>query len=585
MKKAFTFLSIILLMNACNTPPATTDNTEYNKNFDDYKNRFVEQMWAMYPMWATETGYHKYDSLLEINNADYRNHIIQFVNQHLDSLQSFDSTKLSDLNKMDAAIINNFLQLNKFNIEELKAWQWNPSSYNASGNISYMLSENYEPLENRIRNIGKKLEQVPAYYQAAKENIQNPSPEHLQLAIEQNKGGFESLQTTLKDSLGESTLSTDEKTNIVTYLNKAIAAVEDYVSFLKNLKNENGRSFRLGSELYAKKFNLEIESSYSYEQIYDSAMQRKNYLHIQMATIATKLWSKYFGNTPLPEDTLALISKVIDTISTNHVKPDEFQTTIEKQIPELEKFVTDHNLIYLDPSKPLKVRKEPAYMAGVAGASISAPGPYDKNGNTYYNVGSLAGWDAQRAESYLREYNNYTLQILNIHEAVPGHYTQLVYSNNSPSIIKAILGNGAMVEGWAVYGELMMLENGYGNNEPEMWLMYYKWNLRTVCNTLLDVSVHTRNMTHDEAMHLLTKEAFQQNAEAEGKWRRVMLTNVQLTSYYTGFKEICDLREECKKIQGNKFDLKKFHEKFLSFGSAPVKLIRAQMLSDLKQQK
>src|SRR5690606_28089482 len=144
-------------------------------------------------------------------------------------------------------------------------------------------------------------------------------------------------------------------------------------SFLKNLKNENGRSFRLGSDLYGKKFNFEIESSYTYEQIYDSAMQRKKYLHTQMATLATQLWPKYFGNTPIPEDTLTLISKVIDALSMNHVKPEDFQSTIEKQIPELEKFVTDHNLIYLDPSKPLKVRKEPAYMAGVAGASISAP--------------------------------------------------------------------------------------------------------------------------------------------------------------------------------------------------------------------
>ncbi|MEZ5067368.1 MAG: DUF885 domain-containing protein [Bacteroidia bacterium] len=586
MKQFLTLFIMIILMNACSTPPSATNNTtEFNKQFDDYKNRFVEQMWKIYPMWATEIGYHKYDSILEINNADYRNRILQFVKENLDSLQGFDSTKLSDLNKMDAEIIKNFLQKSKFNIEELKSWQWDPSGYNASGNLSYMLSENYESLNSRIINISKKLEQIPAYYTAAKENIQNPSPEHLKLAIEQNSGGFESLEATLKDSLAQSTLSSDEKTKVETEMKNAMAAVQDYISFLKNLKNENGRSFRLGSDLYGKKFNFEIESSYTYEQIYDSAMQRKKYLHTQMAALATQLWPKYFGNTPIPEDTLTLISKVIDALSMNHVKPEDFQSTIEKQIPELEKFVTDHNLIYLDPSKPLKVRKEPAYMAGVAGASISAPGPYDKNGNTYYNVGSLAGWDAKRAESYLREYNNYTLQILNIHEAVPGHYTQLVYSNNSPSIIKSILGNGAMIEGWAVYGELMMLENGYGNNEPELWLMYYNWNLRTVCNTLLDISVHTRNMSHDEAMHLLTKEAFQQNAEAEGKWRRVMLTNVQLTSYYTGFKEICDLREECKKIQGDKFNLKAFHEKFLSYGSAPVKLIRAQMLADLQQKK
>lgn len=243
-------------------------------------------------------------------------------------------------------------------------------------------------------------------------------------------------------------------------------------------------------------------------------------------------------------------------------------------------FIKQKDLIYIDPSKPLVVRKEPAYMAGVAGASISSPGPYEKNGNTYYNVGSMEGWPKEQAESYLREYNHYILQILNIHEAIPGHYTQLVYSNQSPSLIKAILGNGTMIEGWAVYTELMMLENGYGNNEPEMWLMYYKWNLRTVCNTILDYSVHVNNFTKEEAIHLLVNEAFQQTAEAEGKWKRATLTQVQLCSYFTGFKEIYEFREEYKALKGKEFDLKKFHEKFLSYGSAPVKHIREMMLGE-----
>ena len=217
-------------------------------------------------------------------------------------------------------------------------------------------------------------------------------------------------------------------------------------------------------------------------------------------------------------------------------------------------------------------------MAGVAGASMSSPGPYEKKGTAYYNVGSLAGWSDEKAESYLREYNKYVLQVLNIHEAIPGHYVQLVYSNKAPSIIKSILGNGAMIEGWAVYSELMMLENGYGNNEPEMWLLYYKWNLRSVCNTILDISVHTKNMSKEDALDLLTNQAFQQKTEAEGKWHRVQVTNVQLTSYYTGFKEITDLRSLWKEKQGNNYTLKAFNEKFLSYGSAPVKYIKELML-------
>ena len=581
MRKYFILLVVVFCMDSTNLF-AGKESSVTDKRFDSFKERFIKDLWKHNPMWATEIGFHAYDSILEINNEQYRNGQVAFSKSYLDSLKTFDKVALSSLNRMDYGLIENYLNSNIFYITEMKGWQWNPSSYNATGNVAFMLSENYEPLNKRLVNIGKKLSQFKSYYEVAKKNIANPTDEHLKLAMEQNAGGIAALETDLLDSLKQSTLKADVKLNITQSLTDAKKAVEDYIAFLKDFKNENPRSFRLGKDLYAKKFEYEIQSQYTYQQIYDSAMQRKSYLHNEMFKISDKLWSKYFGTKAKPVDSLAMIKMMIDTISVRHVKPDEFQSAIEKQLPELVKFINEKNLIYIDPSKPLKVRREPAYMAGVAGASISSPGSYDKGGNTYYNVGSLSGWSAERAESYLREYNHYILQILNIHEAIPGHYTQLVYSNNAPSIIKAVFGNGAMIEGWAVYGELMMLENGYGDNEPEMWLMYYKWNLRTVCNTILDISVHTKDMTEAQALNLLENEAFQQKAEAQGKWRRVSVTNVQLTSYYTGFKEIYDLREELKKKMGSKFNLKAFHEKFLSYGSAPVKMIREEMLSEIK---
>lgn len=564
------------------------DDAAINQNFDAYKNRFVEQLWELYPGWATEIGYHKFDSLLFVPDEGYRGKQLTFVKTHLDSLTGFAFEKLNDLDKIDFHLIQEFLKSSQWSVEQLKAWQWNPAEYNICGSFSYMLGEGYDNLDNRLKSLNHKLASVPAYYEAAKKNIQNPSAEHLQLAIDQNLGGVAVFETDLLDSLKVSTLDDATKQSITDGCKNAAKAVHDYADYLKSLKNENPRSFRLGKDLYPQKFAFDIQSEYTPNQIYNAAVERKNYLHLQMAKLSDQLWAQYCGNTPRPKDTLVMIRKMIDTLSIHHTTPAEFQNTIEKQLPQLEAFIKEKDLIYLDPKKPLKVRKEPAYMAGVAGASISAPGPYDKNGNTYYNVGSLASYSKEKAESYLREYNEYILQILNIHEAIPGHYTQLVYSNNAPSIIKSVFGNGAMVEGWAVYGELMMIENGYGNDKmsksteatPEMWLMYYKWNLRAVCNTILDIGVHSRDMTKEQAMDLLTHEAFQQQAEAEGKWKRVTLTSVQLCSYYTGFKEICDLREEYKKKMGDKFKLKDFHEKFLSYGSSPVKYIKQMMLNE-----
>jgi uncharacterized protein (DUF885 family) len=335
----------------------------------------------------------------------------------------------------------------------------------------------------------------------------------------------------------------------------------------------------LGKEYYENKFKFDIQSSSTAQQIYNAAVERKKYVHGQMAKLTHQLWPKYFSNAPVPSDSLVMIRKMIDTLSTKHVEPADFQKAIEREIPKLTEFIQTKDLLTMDPTRPLIVRKEPGYMSGVAGASMSSPGPYDKGQNSYFNVGSLAGWPAEKAESYLREYNQYILQILCIHEAIPGHYTQMIYANKSPSLIKSVLGNGAMVEGWAVYSEQMMLESGFGDNEPEMWLMWYKWNLRSVCNAILDYSVHAGGMTKQQAIDMLTNEAFQQQAEADGKWKRVSVTSVQLTSYFTGFKEIIDLREAYKKKMGDNYNLKEFNEKFLSNGSAPVQFIKEMMMA------
>ncbi len=593
MKKIF-FASIVyisIISCGSNTKTAETKTvTDMNPAFDKYKEQFIENLWKVYPGWASSQGYHKYDSVLVVPNEASRAKEVAFAKANLDSLKSFDINGLSDNNKTDYYMIENQLKSTEWAINEQKSYEWNPSEYNVSGAFAEILNGNYDSLDVRIRNFYLKMSNIPAYYEAAMKNIKNPTIEHTQLAIEQNLGGISVFEVDLHDALNKVHFGEHEKQSIEATAKQAVLAMKDFANWLKKLDNKTPRSFRLGKELYAKKFEFDIQSGYTVDQIYEKALAHKKELHAKMFELANKLWNKYVDNSatwgqkgPMekPKDSLLLIKKVIDKISERHVKPEEFQSAIEKQMPILIDFIKQKNLIYIDPSKPLVVRREPDYMAGVAGASISAPGPYDKNGNTYYNVGSLTGWDKDRAESYLREYNHYILQILNIHEAIPGHYTQLVYSNQSPSLIKAIFGNGAMIEGWAVYTERMMLENGYENSD-EMWLMYYKWNLRTTCNTILDYSVHTKEMSKEDALNLLINEAFQQKAEAEGKWRRVSVTQVQLCSYFSGYTEIYDFREELKKQEGDKFNLKQFHEKFLSYGSAPVKYIKELMLSEMK---
>lgn len=576
MKNLISIL-ILAILFSCNPKDKRGD-----ADFPKFTESFIQDLWKQYPGWATGVGFHKYDSVLVIPNEETRKADLAFAKRILDSLATFNFDSLSPMHKTEYLLIKNSLEGTAFYTNEFKSHEWDASSYNFGGTL-FEITQNKEASKAQIiDNLNKYLSKVPSYYDAAKANLKTPTMEHTDLAISQLAGTVDMLQN------GEIAQLYRTNKADTSALVTASTSINGFIDHLKKMKADmdagkiKPKDFRIGKELFNKKFNLEIGSSYTADEMYKNASDRKKSLTTEMHTIATRLWPKYLPNTPLEKDTLTLIKKLIDQVANKHCTRENFQSEIERQIPILTKFINDKQLVTMDPTKPLVVRKEPEWMAGVAGASISSPGPYDKNGNTYYNVGSLAAYSAEDAESYLREYNHFILQILNIHEAIPGHYVQLIHANKSPSLIQTLMSNGAFIEGWALYTERMMMEEGWDKNtsinstemSDEMWLMYYKFHLRGVCNTILDYSIHSLGMTKDEALKLMMTEAFQERKEAEGKWKRATLTQVQLCSYFTGFYEIYNFRKEIKEKQGDKFNLKAFNDKLLSFGAPPVKYIK-----------
>ena len=592
MKQKIIALSIAMtlsgsLLVGCQSPQQTVTPVQATATqsalFEQFSTQFIDALWQQYPTWALYSGNHINDGKLVIPNAKNRQQQLQFADSQLALLAQFDQGQLSPSQKIDAKLIENLLTSGKWQIETFKSWQWQPSQYNVASGFAQIINGSYASLEERLTAVLERLTSVAKYYQAARQNIENPTLEHTQLALMQNQGALSVFSDQLISKAQDSNLNDQQKVLFASLVLEARQAVMSHVDWLTKLEakltQDGGRSFRIGSELYEQKFTFDIQSDLSAKELYHKALAEKQQVLSEMAKLADTLWPKYFAGQDKPTNQQQLIATVINKLSAKHVKREDFVTHIRAQIPELEAFVNDNKLISLDKDKPLIVRETPKYMQGFAGASISAPGPYDKKANTYYNVTPLDNMSDEQAESYLREYNHWVLQVLNIHEAVPGHYTQLVYSNMAPSLIKSLFGNGAMVEGWAVYSERMMLEEGYGDFEPELWLMYYKWNLRVITNTILDYSIHVNNLSKAQGLSLMMDGAFQQKAEAEGKWRRATLSQVQLTSYYSGFRDIYDFRTEYKATQGDDYSVREFHDKFLSYGSAPVKYIRELMLN------
>jgi uncharacterized protein (DUF885 family) len=574
---------LVLSLAAVSCTTASLSSHDADARFQAHTARVLDEMWSEFPEFAIRMGNYKYADRLTVPDAARRERTRAFYERQLAALAKFDPASLNPSHRIELAIMRNRFERPLWELATFRSWQWQPSNYNVANEIDLLATTEYAPLETRLRQVSSRLERVPAYYAAAKANIADATLEHTQLAILQNRGGRMVLGPPLLAKVDASRLGAGEKALFARRAEAARAAIDDFIAWCTQLEGRlragPARSFRIGKQRYEEKFRDEIQSGFTAEELYRRALVEKAALHDRMEKLAREVWPKYMGTAPMPSDRLVLIRNVMDELSRRHVARDDFVPAVRRQIADLEAIVRAKDLLDQDPTRPLQVRETPHYMRGIAGASISAPGPLSPTATTYYNVTPLDDMGDAEAESFLREYNDWTLQILNIHEAIPGHYTQLMHANKSPSLVKAVFANGSMIEGWAVFGEKMMLDAGYGNGTPEMWLSWMKWNLRTVMNTILDYEIQTMGLQREAAMRYMTREAFQQDTEANEKWRRAILTQVQLTSYFNGYAEITALRDELRARQGSAFSVKAFNNRFLSYGNAPVRLIRELMLA------
>ncbi len=577
-----TVLAFVCAHLAC---AQTLANNEIDRSFgQEFGEHFLDAYWKINPEYAIHEGYYKYADETVIPDDLSRKKAEDFIVAWEAKLHGYNPQALNTSNRSDWAVVDLELRTSLWQLKTLKEWEWNPSHYNIAGPIARILESNYSSLDDRLRVIYKRLNRVPDYYAAAKLSIKNPSSVHTQLAIDQNLGALKMIGEGLEKKVKESGLSSLEKEGFVVSLNHARKAVTDYITWLKEvntaLGKTGGRSFRLGAALYNEKFNFENPGSLGAEALYAHALSEKDSVTSKMDVLADTLWPKYLKDEVKPKDKMLKIARVIDVVSRQHSEPTQYVNHLRVLLADLTQYVTTNHLVKLDPSLPLGVREMPAYMRGISFGNAESPGPYDAATPGYFNIIPPETYPADKVESLLREYNDWTTQIFTIHEAMPGHLVQLQHANKSPSRIRAVFSNSTMIEGWAVFSERMMLESGWGRNAPELMLMYWKWYLRSVLNTIVDHEVHEGTMGEEGIKQLIVHDGFQSEEEAAIKWRRAQLSSVQLTCYFSGFTQILAFRDKLKDQQGEGYSVQNFNETFLKYGSVPVGTIIDLMLSD-----
>ncbi len=551
--------------------------------FHSVRDDFLGWHFANNPTTATWIGIHDYDGELPDISSKGREKERDYLLVIKEKLEAIDGGSLNDNDRIDREILLDMIESSFFNMDELQSFSWNPLEYMWVLGYAYesLLAYDFAPIEERAENLSRRFLATSEYLAQAQENlVEFPNP-HLVTAIMQAKGLVGMFDSTIPEMAEQ--LKDDYRKNFEHNAGLAKQALEEFIIFLESHEDDDSfRDFRIGRQLYNKKLFFVIKEGITASEVMERAERHLHVVQNEMFELAEPLYTEWFGETPSidsHENKLKMTRRVLDKIAEDHAPRDLVVDAARETIAELEQFIRDNDILTLDNSKPLEIRETPEYQRGVSGASLQSPGPLESNLPTFYNVSPIpVDWTDEQANSFLEEYNTISMKILSIHEALPGHYVQLYYANRHPSLVRASFGSGVMIEGWAHYTEDMMVKAGLGGGDPRYSLVEKKWKLRGIANAIIDQKIHAERMTEQEALDLMINETFQEESEANGKWRRAQLTSGQLSTYFTGYILFLELLDDYKKQEGDDFVLKKFHEELLSFGSIPIRYIREMMI-------
>jgi uncharacterized protein (DUF885 family) len=570
MPYRFVFLSLVffILNLACST------NQNQSSQFEKLANNYIEKFLKMNPVWATSLGDHRYDYLMDDYSLEGVKKTLKFNRSYLDSLNSINKDKLSETNRIDYQILISSIKSTIFSLDTLREYEWNPRVYNIGSAIYSLVARDFAPLRERLQNVKKRLQSIPPVLEEARKNLKNPPKIHTETAILQNKGNINLITTELDFFLEQ---SPDLKKEFEPIQKQVAIALEDYGKWLeKELLPKSSGDFRLGDEIYRKKLSYTLESDFSKEKIGELAQTDLKETQNVLYETALPLYKTYFPNKTAGEKK-NVIKAVLDKLAGNHPNNSTIIDLARKATERITLFVRQKELVTV-PDEEVRIIVMPEFQRGVAVAYCDAPGPLETKKETFYAISPTPGdWSKKRVNSFFREYNNYMLENLTVHEAMPGHYLQLAHANqfNAPTMIRSIFYSGTFVEGWATYAEQLMVEYGYGGSEVKMQQL--KMRLRLIINALIDQKIHTEGMTEKEAMDMMMNEGFQEEGEAAGKWRRACLTSTQLSTYYVGNIEINDIVNRYRDKMAADADAKNMHDAILSFGSPAPKYVKQSL--------
>lgn len=541
--------------------------------FKDYLEVFLKNS----PLDASQLGDHRYDDRLDDLSPRARAAKVERQKDALARLpKEIAIDKLTPGGKIDYQILRDSLTRDIWLAENTDAYADDARIWNTyiTDSVFLILTQSTVEKSKAVRDAASRITYIPAVVSAARESLKNPPAVFVETAIRQNRGAIAFYESGIFQLTGE----TPGVSVLAEPCKSAVAVLKDYQKFLEELLPKAKGDWRLGKEKFAKKLEMELDANISADEVVKIATAEADRVRGEMYVIAKQLWPKLFPGKPLPPDDpdgrRECVRRVMIELGKDHGDVSTLVADAKKTADEIKAFIKAKDILRLPDPDRCAIIEMPEFQRGNSTAFLNPAPPLDPKAQSHYAVSPPPrDWDDRRVKSYLEEYNSAMMRILTIHEAYPGHYVQLEYSNRHPSLIRKVLYSGTFAEGWAVYTEQMMLDQGFGDGDLSLRLHQLKFYLRAVINAILDHKMHCEQLPDAEALKLLVEGGFQTEGEALGKIVRAKQSSCQLSTYFVGRTAFYRLRQQVQREMGDKFDLGRYHEAVMDHGTLPVKFL------------
>ena len=510
---------------------ATAAASQADAKFAELSKRWLEGWLPLNPVAATQIGDHRFDAELDDVSAAGRQRALDFSKTLLAELDAIDAKTLSRENQVDALILRNQLRGDIWSIETLQAWAWDPQGYSglAGSAIYNLMAREFAPLPERLKSATARMEKLPAMFaQMRAEIVPARVPKlHAETVAKQHAGLLSLIDTFITPNADK--LQGEDRTRLdaaVAGLRKAVAEHQEWLD--KTLVPNAKGDVRIGQKLYDEKLQFSLNSELTRPEIRKRAEAEIARVRDEMYVVARGVLKDKPDAPELPDapseaQKQKAIEAALELAYAERPARDKVVEYATQTTKDATAFVRAKDLVTV-PDDPVKIILMPEFQRGVAVAYCDSPGPLDKGLDTYYAISPIPDdWTQAQVDSFLREYNEYLIHVLTIHEAMPGHYLEGAHSAKHPSTLRAVFRSGPFAEGWAVYAERMMADAGYLDRDPLFRLMQLKFYARAVANAILDQGVHVDGWSKEQAMDLMVRQTFQQQRPAERKLIRALL--------------------------------------------------------------